>query len=85
MGAIMNVTLFAIAGALLFLGLGLPMIITRKRWAAAIARRREWSYPQGIRRVFSFQESPIYFLVVGIIFSLIGLFFVLGTIGSLIR
>jgi hypothetical protein len=80
-----NVTWFGAIIAVVFLALGLTMLFARKGWAGSIARRRDRLYPSGVRRVLSIQESPIYFLVVGIVFTLIGLFFALGTIGSVIR
>jgi hypothetical protein len=67
-----------------FLAGGVAMIVGRKPYATMIARRRQRLYPSSARRVLGFQESPTYYLVVGSVFTVIGLFFALGAIGSVI-
>lgn len=66
-----------IAIVLLFLGIA---SISTRRWIAKFAAYRQSRYYGEAARIFAFQTSPRYYVVIGIVLVMIGVFVALGAL-----
>ena len=66
--------------AIIVIVVGLAFVIARKPIARFAAYRQQKYYPTGMKQVFGAQAKPTYYLVLGIVVTLVGVFIGLASL-----
>jgi hypothetical protein len=66
--------------AIIIVVVGFAFIIARRPIARFAAFRQQKYYPTGVKQVFGAQAKPTYYLVLGIVVTLVGLFIGLASL-----